>query len=98
MGCFDVVEVCELVGTCILNQLKDTFQDHSVGIYRDDGLAVVKGLSGPEIERMKKRVTKNFKDWELKITIEGNLKIKYFLDVIFNLYKNTYKPYRKPDN
>ena len=41
MGCFDVAEACKLVGTYILNQLKDTFQDHSVGLYRDDGHAVI---------------------------------------------------------
>ena len=90
--------MCELVGTYILNQLKDTFQHHSAGLYRDDGLAVVKGLSGPEIERMKKRIIKIFKDCGLKITIKGDLKIVNFLDVTFDLHKNTYEPYRKPDN
>ena len=29
-----------------------TFQDYSVVFYRNDGLALVKGLSGPENERM----------------------------------------------
>ena len=98
MGCFDGAEVCELVGTYILNQLKGTFQHHLVGLYRDDGLAAVKGLSGPEIERMKKRIIRIFKDCELKITIKGDLKIVNFLDATFNLHKNTYEPYRKPDN
>ena len=58
----------------------------------------MKGLSGPEIERMKKRIIKIFKDCGLKITIKGDLKIVNFLDVTFNLHKNTYEPYRKPDN
>ena len=57
----EVAEVCELVGTYILNLLKETFQHHSVGLYRDYGLAVVTDLSGPEIERMKKRIIKIFK-------------------------------------
>ena len=56
MDCFDGAEVCELIDTYILNKLKDTFQDHSVGLHRDDGLAVVKSLSGPEIERIKMRL------------------------------------------
>ena len=72
MGCFDGAEVCKLVDTYILNQLQHTFQHHSVGLYRDDDLAVVKGLSGPEIERMKKRIIKMFKDCGLKITIKGD--------------------------
>ena len=91
MGCFDEAEVCELVGTYILNQLKNTFQHHSVGLYRDDALAVVKGLSDAEIEIMKKKIIKIFKVCGFKITIKGDLKILNFLDVTFNLHKNTYK-------
>ena len=87
MGCFDGAEVCELVSTCILNQLKDTLQHHSVGLYRDDGLVAVKGLSGSEIEKWE-RVIKIFKDCGLKITIKENLKKVHFLDVTFNLHKN----------
>ena len=98
MSCFEGAPVYELVGTYILNQHKKSFQDHSVGLYSGDGLAVVKGLSGPEIKRMKKRVIKTFKDCGLKIIIKGNLKIINFFDVTFNLHKNTYKPYRKLDN
>ena len=62
MGCFGEAEVCEIVGTYILNQIKDTFRHHSVGFHRDDGLAIVKGLSGLGIERMKKRVIEILKD------------------------------------
>ena len=97
MACFDGAEVLELVGTYILNQLKDIFEQHSVGVYRDDDLAVVKGLSGSEIERIKKGIVKVFKDCGLKISIKGELKIVNFLDVTFNLHKNTYEPYRKSD-
>ena len=72
MGCFDKAEVCELVGTFILNKSKNVFQNNTFGLYRDDGLAVTKGLSGPEIERLKKKV-KTFKDCGLNITIEAYL-------------------------
>ena len=95
--------MCEIVGTYILNQLRDTFKHHSVKLYRDDGLAVVKGLFDPETERKKKRFIKIFKNCGLKITIKGNLIILSFLDVTFKKIKNmfrktTYEPYRKPDN
>ena len=73
MECFDGAEVCELVGTFILNKLKNVFQNNTFGLYRDDGLAVIKGLSGPEIERLKKNVVKTFKDYGLNVTIEANL-------------------------
>ena len=97
MGCFDKAEVCELVGTFILNKSKNVFQNNTFGLYRDDGLAVTKGLSGPEIERLKKNV-KTFKDCGLNITIEVYLHTVNYLDVTFNLRKGTYLPYRKPDN
>ena len=61
-------------------------------------MAVIKGLSGPEIERLKKNVVKTFKDCGLNITIEANLHTVNYLDVTFDLRKDTYLPYRKPDN
>ena len=73
MGCFDRAEVCELVGAFILNKLKNVFQNNTFGLYRDDRLAVIKGLSGLEIERLKKNVVRTFKDCGLNITIEANL-------------------------
>ena len=98
MGCFDGAEVCELVGTFIFNKLKNVFQNSTFGLYRDDGLAVIKGLSGPEIERLKKNIVKTFKDCGLNITIEANLHTVTYLDVTFDLGKGVYLPYRKPDN
>ena len=55
MSCFDGAEVCELVGSYIVQQLSKIFKHHSDGLYRDDGLAVLKGLSGPETDRVKKK-------------------------------------------
>ena len=43
---FDGVKVCELVGTSILNKLKNVSQNNTFG---DETLAVIKGLSGLEI-------------------------------------------------
>ena len=81
-----------------MNKLKNIFQYNTFGLYRDDGLAVIKGLPGPEIERLKKNVLQTFNDYGLNITIEGNLRIVNSLDVTFNLRKSTDLPYRKPDN
>ena len=97
MGCFDGAEVCELVGTFILNKLKNVLQSNTFGLCRDDGLAVNKDLSGPEIERLKENVIKTFKDCVLNITIGVNLHTVNHLDVAFDLRKDTYLPYRKPD-
>ena len=98
LGCFDRAEVCKLVRTFILNKLKNVFQNNAFGLYRDDGLAVINSLSGPEIERLKKNVVKTFKDYGLNIRIEANLDIVSYVDVTFDLRKGTYLPYRKPDN
>ena len=44
-------EICELTGSYLLHQLSNIFDKESVGLYRDDGLGVLKSLSGPEMER-----------------------------------------------
>ena len=57
-----------------------------------DGLAKVRNLSGPEIDRNKKAIIKLF------ITIQTNLKIVNLFDVEMNLDTCRYQPYRKADN
>ena len=98
MGCYDGAEVCELVGSYMLNQLKHDMNKESIGLYRDDGLGVFHNIPKPEIERKKKQIVKRFKECGLSITIQCNLKSVDFLDVTFDLYNNLYKPYRKPNN
>ena len=98
MGCCDGAEICELTGSYLLHQLSNIFDKESVGLYRDDGLGVLKSLSGPEMGRKKKAIVKLFKDCDLRITIQANLRIANFLDVELNLDSGTYQPYRKPDN
>ena len=96
--CFDGGKVCKLVGTFILKKLKNIFQNSTFDFYRDDGLAVIKDLSGPEIETVKKNVIKTFKDCGQNITIEASLHTVNYLDITFDLRKDIYPPYRKPDN
>ena len=54
MGAYDGAEVCELVGIYIQSQLSKMFDKKNFGLYRDDGLAVFRKISGPESERVKK--------------------------------------------
>ena len=98
MGCYDGAEVCELVGCYILNQLSTVMRKELVGLYRDDGLGIMKNMSGPEIERKQKQIIKIFKDCGLNIAIKTNLKSVDFLDIRLNLRDNTYQPYRKPNS
>ena len=97
MGSHDGAEVCELVGLFLLDDLSNKYGQDSVGLYRDDGLAVFKDLSGPQSERTKKDIIRRFKNHGLKITIQANLKIADFLDVTLNLTNGTYYPYRKTE-
>ena len=94
MGSPDSAEVCELAGLFILSELEQLIPKEQIGLYRDDGLAVVK-LPGPGIERLRKKVVKLFSQHNLKITTEVNTKITDFLDVQFNLLDGSFRPHRK---
>ena len=98
MGCYDRAEVCELVRCYILNQLSTVMRNELVGLYRDDGLGIMKKMSGPEIEQKRKQIIKIFKDCGLNITIKTNLTSVDFHDIRLNLKDNTYQPYRKPNS
>ena len=99
MGSFDGAEICELVGIYILNHISDVLDNSDVGLYRDDGLAVIHNSSTSDNEDIKKLLcTKFTKDFNLKITAEANLNTVDYLDVTLNLHQNSYKPYRKPDD
>ena len=98
MGSHDGAEICELVGLYILSELNDIHSDGSIGLYRDDGLGAFNNISGPQADKLRKDITKCFKDPGLKITIKTNLKIVNFFDVTFDLSSGTYYPYVKPND
>ena len=98
MGSYDGAEVCELIGLLLLYKITEVIVREDVGLYRDDGLGVMKKGNKVETERRKKHIVKIFKDCGLSITIKCNLTRVNFLDVTFDVEKNTYEPYRKPNN
>ena len=59
MGSWNGAEVCEIVGLYILSQLKHL--DMTIGLYRDDGLGVIRHVGGPEIECRNKAIIQIFK-------------------------------------
>ena len=69
-----------------------------MGLYRDDGLAIVKQMLGLELERKTKKIIETFKKYGLAITIKTNLFVANLLDIQFNLLNGTFKSYRKPNN
>ena len=99
MGSHDGAEICEVIGLFILSKLSDFLDTNDVGLYRDDGLAVIRGATPSEKERIKKRLCSKFtKDFGLKITASTNLNTVDFLDVTLNLSCDTFKPFRKPND
>ena len=98
MGAFDGAEVCELVGTYLLSLISQTYEKKDIGLYRDDGLAVFKNRSGPQNERIKKKIQQIFKDKGLEAVIQCNRKIVDYLDITFNLNDGSFRPCRKPED
>jgi hypothetical protein len=66
MGSFDGAEICELVGLFILNNLGKRFGKENIGLYRDDGLAIIKSKSARLLDKTRKELHKIF---DLKILI-----------------------------
>ena len=88
MGCYDGTEICELVGIYIQNKLCKLMSRKDFGLYRDDGLGILRNTSGPEADQKRKSIIKIFKECGLSITYEVNKKVVDFLDVRFNLGTN----------
>ena len=54
MGSYDGAETCELVGTYILSEINNIIPKENIGLYRDDGLAIVH-MTPQETENVKKQ-------------------------------------------
>ena len=52
-------------------------------------------LESSQIDQLRKKIIKIFKETGFKIDIETDLKIVNFLDMTFNLINGSYKPYKK---
>ena len=69
----------------------------NIGLYRDDELAIC-SKTPRQTEIIKKEICKSLKENKLKITIEANLKIVDFLNIIMDLRTGERKPYMKANN
>ncbi|GAB1601832.1 hypothetical protein Ahia01_000461700 [Argonauta hians] len=98
MGAYDGAEICDLIGVYILNKLAFKFPEVSAGLFRDDGLLSTKGLTARQLDILRKNLISFFAEFNLRITVDCNLKSVNFLDATFDLSKATYAPYRKPND
>ena len=99
MESYDGAEGCELVRLYLLGKLAPLIGTKNVGLYRDEGLAVMHQADGEKIDRIRKGIIALFKsEGNLSITIDTNLTETDLLDVSFNLEIDKFFPYRKPSN
>ena len=98
MGSFDGAEICDLVGLFSLNDLAKKFGNKFVGLYRDDGLAIIQSKSARIADKVRKEMHEIFKTHGLRITADISHQIVNFLDITLNLSDETYAPYMKPNN
>ena len=90
MGSYDGAEIYELVGIYLLFLLANIVDKNNSGLYRDDGLILLRNVNRQNMDRIRKNVMKTFKEIGFKIEIRTNLKIVNFLNVTFNLTNGTY--------
>ena len=98
VGANDDAEFCELVGLCIHTEILENIDFTSVGLCRDDGLAVIRSASGSSLDRYRKIFITLFQDNELNITVKTENTSMNFLDLNFCLNTESYQPYRKPND
>ena len=65
IGSFDRAEVCEFVGLFILHQLSHEITSDVMGLYRDDGQAIIRNTSWSGVERTRKDILKTFQQHSL---------------------------------
>ena len=86
------------MGLFLLHKLSTIIPKDLTGLYRDDGLVILRNSSGPNTDRIKKRIIKLFQKHNLKITIEANIIQTDFLDVTLNLKTEKHWSFRKPND
>ena len=98
MGSFDGAEVCELVGLYLPYHLSGILGKEAVGLYRDDGLSILRNTRGPNPERLKKQIIQIFHQHDLRVVTDTNLVRTDFLHVTLDMSSRRYWPYRKPND
>ena len=52
MGALDGAEVCDAVVSVLLYQLSKNYNKKDIGLYKDNGLAILKNVSGSKAEKI----------------------------------------------
>ena len=98
MGSYDGAELCEFIGIYIQSLFLNILSEDNMGLYRDDGLSILRKINKQEIDRVREKIISIFKNIDFKIKIVTNFTEVDFLGVTFNLENNTYRPHKKPND
>ena len=88
MGSYDGAEACELIGIYIQSLLTNILPKDNMGLYRDDGLFILRKINKQQTDKIRKKIISIFKNINFKIEIVTNQTEVDFLDVTFNLESN----------
>ena len=73
MGSYDGAELCELIGIYIQSLLTNILSKDYMGLYRDDGLFILRKRNRQQTDRIRKKIINIFKNIDFKIEIVTNL-------------------------
>ena len=75
------VPCSELVELYLLIKVSKIIDNAHLGLYRDNGLALITNCNDQKLDRIRKKLNKNFKDEGLKTTVELCDENVDFLDI-----------------
>ena len=61
MGCYNGAEICGLVGSYIITRLVTIIKTSDCGLYRDNGLLILRDVNGQQIDLTSTNIIKIFK-------------------------------------
>ena len=82
-----------MIGLYASSKLRHLYNYKDIGLYKDDGLAIISRKNNQELEGLKKNTIKTFNELGFKITIDIGATKYNFLDISLDIANNTFKPY-----
>ena len=73
MGSYDGVELCQLIVIYIQSLLTNILSKDKMGLYRDDGLFILRRKNKQQIDRVRRKIITLFENIDFKIKILTNL-------------------------
>ena len=73
MDCYDGAEVCKLVRTFNLSKLANIIFKINTGLYRDNGVVVLRSMNAERIDKIEKIIVTMSQEVGLQLEIKANL-------------------------